>query len=73
MNQETIKEQLKKQPFVPFKVVLSTGEAFEIRHPEFVIVTKFGMIVAYPDSPRLSICSLLHIANIETATAAQAV
>jgi len=73
MNQETIKDLLKKQPFVPFKVMLSNGEAFEVRHPEFVIVTKFGMVVAYPDSPRLSICSLLHIANIETMTAAQAI
>jgi hypothetical protein len=73
MNQETIKELLKRQPFTPFKVKLSNGETFDVRHPEFVIVTKNGLVVGYPDSDRLSICSLLHIANIETLSHTQAI
>ena len=72
MDKETIKELLKRQPFMPFKIKLSNGETFEVRHPEFVLLTKTGLVVGYPDSDRLSICSLLHIANIETMTPTQA-
>jgi hypothetical protein len=72
MNQETIKELLRRQPFMPFKIKLPNGEVFEVRHPEFVLFSKTGLVVAYPDSNRLSICALLHIANIETMTPTQA-
>jgi hypothetical protein len=73
MSSEAIRELLKRQPFTPFKINLSSGQTIEVRHPEFVFLTKSGIVVGYPDSDRVSICAYLHIANIDTVTASQAV
>jgi hypothetical protein len=72
MNAESIREILKRRPFVPFRVILSSGEKYEVVHPEFVVLTKNGMVITYPDSDRISICALLHIAGIETVAAQNA-
>jgi hypothetical protein len=66
MNPSVIRELLARQPFAPFRLTLSSGQSIEVRHPEFVIVTKNGIVVAYPDSDRVSICAFLHIASAET-------
>lgn len=72
MNAETIRELLRRQPFRPFRLVLSNGETYDVVHPEFVMFTKSGVVVGYPDSDRISICDLLHIASIETESASHA-
>lgn len=66
MNAEAIRELLRRRPFMRFRVILSNGEAYEVVHPEFVVLTKNGMVITYPDSDRISICALLHIASVET-------
>ena len=33
MTQEELQEAVHRQPFLPFRVVLTTGETFDIRHP----------------------------------------
>lgn len=63
MSPEAIRELLQRKPFVPFQLTLSSGQTIEVRHPEFVIMTKNGMVVGYPDSDRVSICAFLHIAS----------
>lgn len=72
MNAESIRELLKRQPFMRFRVILSNGDEYEVVHPEFVVLTKNGLVITYPDSDRISICALLHIAGIETEAAPQA-
>ena len=71
MNPQAIRDLLKRQPFAPFVMTLSSGQTIEVRHPEFVILTKNGMVVAYPDSDRISICAFLHIASVDTMTTSQ--
>ena len=66
MSPESIRDLLKRKPFAPFQMTLSSGQTIEVRHPEFVVLTKNGMIVAYPDSDRISICAFLHIASVDT-------
>lgn len=66
MNAAAIRDLLKRQPFVPFDIKLSSGEVVHVPHPEFVMFTKNGMVVGYPDSDRLSILAFLHIASIQT-------
>jgi hypothetical protein len=52
-------------------VVLSSGDAYEVRHPENALVIKGGIYVAVPDQmgdlPEAVWCSFLHIAAIEPA------
>jgi len=62
---ETLAQLLRQQPFKPFVVELSNGEAFEIRRPEMAALLKSSLIVARPDSDEFDICALLHIANVK--------
>jgi len=71
MNAETIRELLKRQPFEPLEVRLSKGDVHRIPHPEFAILLKSTLVIGVPDSDRVILCSLLHIASIERTTAAQ--
>jgi len=66
MNRETIQELLQRRPFEPFIMHMTNGEAFEVRHPEMAMLLKTKVIVGDPDNDRSWICSLLHIATIET-------
>ena len=71
MNGEAVRELLKRQPFEAFDITLSSGQVVHVPHPEFVVFTKNGMVVAYPDSDRVSILAFLHIASIDTIARAQ--
>jgi hypothetical protein len=71
-NAEAIRDPLRRRPFVPFRIVLSNGEKYEVVHPEFVVLTKNGIVITYPNSDRITICALLHIANVETEAASHA-
>jgi len=71
MSPETIRELLKRKPFAPLQIRLSSGDAIEVRHPEFVVLTENGMVIAYPDSDRISICAFLHIAGVDTLAISQ--
>lgn len=66
MNAENIREWLQRRPFEPFVVRLSSGVTHEVRHPENAILTKSKLVIVYPESDRVAICALLHIASFET-------
>jgi hypothetical protein len=51
---------------------MSSGESFEIPHPEMALIMKAGLVAVLPDergepSDRIEFCSYLHIASVETA------
>jgi hypothetical protein len=65
---------LARRPFSPFRVVLPSGDSFEIRHPEFAWLTKGGLYVGLPSansngavdlSDRAVFCSALDLAGVE--------
>jgi hypothetical protein len=71
MTADTFKEILHLRPFVPFRVVMSSGESYNVMHPEMALVSAKSLILAIPDSThpegeRLAFCSYLHIAHVET-------
>ena len=65
------RDLLDKRPFEPFRVVMSSGDRHEIRHPEMGWLTRSTLYVGVggdADAPdRAVMCSLLHITNIEPA------
>lgn len=61
---ETIRELLQRKPFEPFEVRLSNGDAHPVKHPECVAITKARLVMVDPDTERLAICSILHVASI---------
>jgi hypothetical protein len=70
MTVQTFRNLLSARPFKPFRVIMSSGQAYEVRHPEMAFVTKtdlvVGIDVAEDDVPsEFKICSLLHVTAVE--------
>jgi len=70
MTVQTFRDLLSARPFKPFRVVMSSGQSYEVRHPEMAFVTKTDLVVGIDiqedDVPsEFKICSLLHVTAIE--------
>jgi hypothetical protein len=70
MTTQTFRELLTQRPFKPFRLVMSSGESYEVRHPEMAMLTRtdilVGTDVADDGVPaEFKICSLLHVATTE--------
>jgi hypothetical protein len=70
MTLQTFRELLGRRPFQVVKLTLSSGQTFEIRHPEIAMLTRtrllIGVDVADDGVPaEFKIVSLLHVASIE--------
>jgi hypothetical protein len=72
MNPEEIRQRLQTQPFQPFRIYLSDGRSYDIRHPEMVFVTRQTLIVGIvnPAQPgalfeTYAAVSTLHITAVE--------
>ena len=75
MSANVIKNKLSHRPFEPFRVVLSSGAAYDVRHPEFAWLVKGGLYIGRPsddsDLPDQEVfCSMLHIAAVESVAGA---
>ena len=70
MTVQTFREMLARRPFQPVKVTLSSGQSYEIQHPEMVLLTRTSLLlgtdVAEDGVPaEFKIISLLHVTAIE--------
>lgn len=45
MTIQTFKEMLNRRPFQPVTVILSSGQSYEIRHPETAVLTRTNLLV----------------------------
>ena len=73
MTHAELHDAARRQPFSPFRVILSTGATHDIRHPDLIMVgtrsatiglTKDENGIAYD---RTTIVDLLHVVGIEMA------
>jgi hypothetical protein len=67
---EAIRELLNADPFHPFKIVLTSGEVFEVANPELVAVGESVVVVCWPKSDRISILRMNQIASVDVPQAA---
>jgi hypothetical protein len=69
MTVQTFKEMLTRQPYQPVRLVLSSGQIYEIRHPEMAFLTRTSILVGLDMADgvpsEFKILSLLHITAIE--------
>jgi hypothetical protein len=69
MTVQTFKEMLATRPFKPVKITMSSGDSYELRHPEMAVLTRTSLMIAInmqdgiPDDFRT--LSLLHIASMK--------
>jgi len=70
MTVQTFRDLLAARPFMPFKIVMSSGQAYEVRHPECAWLTKSDLLVGIDVEEdgipaEFKICSLLHVTTVE--------
>ncbi len=71
MRAEELTYMLRRQPFTPFRIHVTTGQTYDIRHPELVWVRRQCTDVALDPDPKTGVIehservSLLHIVRIE--------
>ena len=75
MNLQTFRELLTHRPFKPFRLVMSSGESYEVRHPEMALLTRTDILIGVGGSDdgvpaEFRISSLLHVATVEPLNAA---
>ncbi len=78
MRRDALIESLRASPFRPFRLYVSDGGTFDIRHPETLMVTRHSAIVGivtigdndnseeeYPQIERSTTVDLLHVTRME--------
>ena len=73
MTVQTFREMLARRPFQPVKVVFSSGQSYEIRHPEMEMLTRTNLLVGVDPGEdgvptEFKILALLHVTAIEPMT-----
>jgi hypothetical protein len=70
MTVQTFRDLLTQRPFKPFRLVMSSGQSYEVRHPEMAWLTRSDLLVGINETEEgvpaeFRICSLLHITAVE--------
>jgi hypothetical protein len=70
MTVQTFRDLLAQRPFKPFRLVMSSGQTYEVRHPEMAWLTRTSILVGIDSADdgipaEFKICSLLHVTAIE--------
>jgi len=63
---QNIREFLDREPFIPFRLVMSSGKTYEVATPNSAALLKSEVFVVYPDGERWAHVPFLHISSIET-------
>jgi len=75
MTVQTFRELLTQRPFQPFRLVMSSGNTYDVRHPEMAMLTKSDLLIGIDETDEgvpaeFKICSLLHVSAIEPLSSA---
>jgi hypothetical protein len=74
MRAHELRDVLRRQPFEPIRVCLTTGQTYEILHPEFAALTATSLFVGSPSAAdelpvRMVQCDLRHVVAVEPVAA----
>ncbi len=70
MRQDELRESLREHPFEPFRIHLTNGMVYEVRHPEMALLARHRLHVVEltksgKPTDRVVKCDLLHVVAIE--------
>jgi hypothetical protein len=70
MRPNDITSHLRKQPFRPLRVFISDGKAYDVRHPEMMMVGRSEVVIGLHSDDadvyeRFAYCDPVHITRIE--------
>jgi len=63
---ENIRELLDREPFLPFRLIMTSGKSYEVVSPNSAALLKSEVFVVFPDGERWAHVPFLHIASVET-------
>jgi len=77
MTIQTFRDLLTQRPFRPFRIVMSSGQTYDVRHSEMAWVTRSDILVGVGETDEnipaeFKICSILHVTAVEPLSAAPA-
>ena len=76
MTYEELREAARRQPFEPFRIILTTGTTYDIRHPDLIWIGRRSANIGITHQPDGKVydysikVDLLHIVGIEELPAA---
>jgi hypothetical protein len=68
---QQVKARLREQPFRPLRIVTSSGQAYDVKHPDLVFVGRNDLIIgtASNDMPQfyddVSRVALMHVTDLQ--------
>jgi hypothetical protein len=72
MAPEELASALRRQPFVPFRLTLTEGSTYEVRHPEMCLAGRRSAVLGFPKPgdtellyDRSVTIDLLHVVKLE--------
>jgi hypothetical protein len=71
MTREELHEHARRQPFEPFRLVLTTGATYDIHHPDLIMVGRRSAIIGLTDElggsayKRTIKVDLLHVVGVQ--------
>ena len=71
MTHEELQSRARQNPFEPFRVILTTGASYDIRHPDLIMVGRRSAIIGVTKKPDRTFydntiqVDLLHVVGVE--------
>jgi hypothetical protein len=71
MTQEELQKAARRQPFEPFRIILTTGATYDIQHPDLIMVGKRSAVIGVTHQPDTIVydyaltVDLFHIVGIQ--------
>lgn len=71
MTSEDLRIYARRKPFLPFRMVLTTGETFDVQHPDLIMVGERSAVIGITNNPnkavynRSFLVDLLHVVGVE--------
>ncbi len=70
MHPDELLAAVRRQPFIPFRLHVSDGSAYDVRHPETILVGRRAAVLGVPDDPhqpaeRFVTVALIHVSRLE--------
>jgi hypothetical protein len=78
MAPEELRDSLRQQPFEPFRLVMTDGESYDIRHPDLLWVGRRSAFVGLTGQPgqtyferavKIDLLDVVRVVPIDTASA----
>lgn len=66
MGRNEIQELLNQEPFAAFRIHVTSGDVYEVRDPQSVVVMRNRLFIAFPGGDRWTFVPFLHISSLES-------